>query len=312
MRALTFLGEEMFYMIALTFVFWCLHRKLGFRLLFVLLTTAFVNDMGKWIVHRPRPYWFDPNVKGMVPETGYGPPSGHSQNPMAVWTYAAAWLYARGVRWFWAPALALIFLVGFSRMVLGVHFPHALIMGWTLGALISFFAWRWSDRAAAFFENGDTARRLAIAFGLPALLLAITAAVHAIALAGVDPQLWAANAALSQPDTRINPHSLASPVSIAGSMAGMLVSLILIRRTGEVGVDGAWLLRLLRFVLGFAVLIGISTGLKKVFPEGESIVALGARFLRYFLMLVWAIWLAPLVFVKIRLARPQEAGDASP
>ena len=46
MRLVTFFGEEMFYMIAGTFIYWCLSRELGFRLLIVLLLTNMVNLMG--------------------------------------------------------------------------------------------------------------------------------------------------------------------------------------------------------------------------------------------------------------------------
>ncbi len=303
MRALTFLGEELFYMIALTFLFWCVDRKLGFRLLFVLLATNYINVLGKWMHHRPRPYWFDPAVRGMVPETGYGPPSGHSQNPMALWAYAAAWLHTRGVRWFWPVAMAVVFLVGFSRMLLGVHFPYDLVLGWVIGAILAFATWRYSDRASAYFSEASETRRWFIALGVPAIMLILMVFTHRLFLDGVDPLFWAANAHRSQPDHVIEPHSFKAAVNSTAAMAGMLVSLILIRHTGEVSVDGPWSRRLGRFALGFAVLIAIHMGLGAIFPKDESVVALTLRFGRYFLMLIWGIWLAPIAFVKLGLAQ---------
>ena len=302
MRLVTFFGEEMFYMIAGTFIYWCLSRELGVRLLIVLLLTNMVNLMGKWALHSPRPYWFDPDVRGLVGETSYGPPSGHSQVPMSTWTYAAAYLARRGVAYVWPVALFIVFLIGFSRMVLGVHFPHALIFGWVLGALVAFVCWKLTARAGEFFFGGREARRWAVALVAPALALAVMVTAHFVFLSGVDPLRWAANAAVSQPDHTIDPHSWKSAISSAGALAGVLVAAILITRTGTVGVSGPWPRRIARFGLGFGVLIAIQIGLSALFPKGEDVVALAFRFLRYFTILLWAMWLAPLVFARVGLA----------
>ena len=45
-------------------------------------------------------------------------------------------------------------------------------------------------------------------------------------------------------------------------------------------------------------------GLDMIFPEGDDLVALLIRYLRYALVGLWVAGLAPLVFIKLQLAKP--------
>jgi hypothetical protein len=65
---------------------------------------------------------------------------------------------------------------------------------------------------------------------------------------------------------------------------------------------GPWASRILRFALGIAVLLALRVGLGAVFPREPEAVGLFFRAVRYAVMGLWAVWLAPWVFVRLRLA----------
>jgi undecaprenyl-diphosphatase len=66
-------------------------------------------------------------------------PSGHSANSMMVYVTLALTLVeepGRRMRWLVA-AFTLTFLIGLSRLVLGVHWPSDVIAGWSFGLMWS-------------------------------------------------------------------------------------------------------------------------------------------------------------------------------
>ena len=64
---------------------------------------------------------------------GYAFPSGHSQTPLVFWGAIADHVRRRG-----SPGSAgiLVFLIGFSRLYIGVHWPLDVIGGWAIGLVV--------------------------------------------------------------------------------------------------------------------------------------------------------------------------------
>lgn len=99
-----------------------------------------VAELSKLITRRHRPETL--YAQNMRFKT-YSFPSGHSYISALVFGFlaiaAAAWL---PFGWLIAAALvALIFLVGVSRVYLGAHFPSDVVAGWTLGAAAQYLVW---------------------------------------------------------------------------------------------------------------------------------------------------------------------------
>ena len=113
-----------------------LWKRLHREALFIVLSVggaAILNVLLKQLFQRPRPDVVTP----VVTAHGFAFPSGHTMSSMAL-ACAVALLCWR-VRWrFRLPvsigALAFAFLVGASRVYLGVHYPSDVLAGW----LVSF------------------------------------------------------------------------------------------------------------------------------------------------------------------------------
>lgn len=89
---------------------------------------SLLNLIGKHAFARVRPeLWVS-----LLPETTFSFPSGHAMQSMAVVVGLVALTWHGRYRW---PVLLLggcfVFLVGLSRIYLGVHFPSDILAGWT-------------------------------------------------------------------------------------------------------------------------------------------------------------------------------------
>jgi hypothetical protein len=72
--------------------------------------------------------------------------------------------------WFTAVAAGVTFLVGASRVYLGVHFPTDVLAGWIVGVLLAWAYSRWSLVTVRWAESQPLRAQLALSLGAPALL----------------------------------------------------------------------------------------------------------------------------------------------
>ena len=140
------LGEQMPLVAILGFLYWSYDKEFGKYVGINILVINIWNPMVKNIFLRRRPYFDNEGIKILRPvepdadlydisAQGYSFPSGHSAN--AVTAYGSLSRYAKK-RWLLVLAIVLPFLVGFSRVVVGAHYPTDVICGWALGVFVIF------------------------------------------------------------------------------------------------------------------------------------------------------------------------------
>ena len=139
-------------MIVVGLVLW---RKLGkprpaIHLLVVSIGSLSLNPTMKHILDRPRPALYP--ARGMWTWASY--PSGHIILTTALYlTISMMLLRTRGWKWPFAASGAIIFITGYSRLYLQVHWPTDLIGGaligivWLVGTWTAFKGYHeWSGR----------------------------------------------------------------------------------------------------------------------------------------------------------------------
>lgn len=307
MRILSGMGEESFYIVVIPFLYWCIHRKVGFRLFLFLLVSVIINAIGKWSLHLPRPYWIDANIRAMYVETGFGAPSGHSQNALGVWTYLALLLHRfMGVHRFYYIAGILAILISFSRLYLGVHFPHDILSGWLIAALLIACFLYLQERTSNYTHTGSHLTRTLILFFSLTGTLTIIAWIVQQNPAFTIPALWQKNALKAHlamgKNISISPYSIKTVVSSMALLIGSSVALPLSFRIGNFDPGGPWTKRILRYVLGLLIFFGLYIGLAKLFPKEHENYYYVFRALRYIVLSFWVLALAPWIFLKSGLA----------
>ena len=300
MQFFSFLGSEDFFLLILPLIYWCVDAALGLRIGVILLVGNGLNTLFKVALHGPRPYWASADVKGMASETGFGVPSGHSQISASVWGMAAARI-AR--TWAWVAAATVVFLIGFSRLYLGVHFLHDVLLGWLLGGLTLWAFIKFWNPIAARLKKMSMGAQILLAFAVSLGMILLVALIVFLSRNFVLPAEWIANATRNGGEAP-NPLSLAGMVTSMGTLFGLLAGVAWMAPRGGFQASGPAWMRALRFVVGLVGIAVFYIGLKLVFPDGEDIVALVFRYIRYTLVGAWVSAGAPWVFSKLKLANP--------
>lgn len=137
-KFITSLGDDGFIWIAIAILllFTKKYRKVGLMVGAALLgSLLFNNAILKNIVARPRPYRMIESLTILIPEPGeFSFPSGHTSSSFA----AGVVLFLMLPRKYGVPAMILAFLIGISRLYVGVHYPTDVLGGMVMGTLIAF------------------------------------------------------------------------------------------------------------------------------------------------------------------------------
>jgi hypothetical protein len=290
MEFFSFLGSEQFFLLVMPFLYWCVNSDLAKRLGFILLAGNSINAILKIGWHSPRPFRYTSEVHAYAFEGTFGTPSGHAQNSAAVWGILATW-FASG----WGTGLAIlaVFLIGLSRVYLGVHFPQDVLAGWVIGGFVLWFYLRLEDRVKGRLKKWSLGTKILVALLVSLVFLAIGGLVRISLNDWVLPVEWVENAEAAFPEEEINPLSLENLLVSTGAFFGFAAGVAWLEARGGMDVSGAWWKRGLRLGIGLAGVILLWAGLGALLPEGETLVAYIFRYLRYALVGVWISCLAP-------------------
>ena len=105
------------------------NKKIGASISLNLVIITGINLLLKNIIQRPRPVEFR-----LIDERGYSFPSGHSMVSVAFYGLIIYYIYKRmdnkKIKWCLITFLSvLVFLIGISRIYLGVHYTSDVIAG---------------------------------------------------------------------------------------------------------------------------------------------------------------------------------------
>ncbi len=125
-------------------------RKCGIMVLAALLVMLVVNNIIlKNLIARPRPCATYPELVELVHiPTSYSFPSGHTVSAMAVAFTIFSQHKKLGI-----VALIMAFLMGLSRLYVGVHFPTDVYGGIIVGALIALSVWYAEKKLSPIIEK---------------------------------------------------------------------------------------------------------------------------------------------------------------
>jgi len=269
-RVITSLGDELFYLLFLPFLLWCVDFYLGIRVGIIFLLSVYVNTGLKEIFQQPRPFDILAEIQ-KVHASGYGFPSGHAQSSLVVWGSIAYW---EKQIWIRNLSVLLILLIGFSRIYLGVHFPTDILGGWLFGGLILGLSYFIFLKIKLDFIQRDIIFKIIGITLLPVILLQFQS----------------------------SPDIISSVAALTGVGYGLL---FFSSSIGGIRL-GNWLQRFFSFLVGVIGIGILYFGLKLILPLEDQPFYQLSRFFRYLLLGIWIGFGAPWLFIRMGLARQVE------
>jgi hypothetical protein len=165
-KVLTVIGSQPVYLFISLLIFWCYERKMGIRVIYVILFSGYIALLAKTLFGMPRP----PDYLHKVTENEFGFPSGHALVSSGFWGYMG--LRIRNSRMIIPGAIA-VFLVSLSRIYLGVHYPGDIVGGVVFGLTVAFVFYKGETGVTSIFEKQDRTTKYLIALFLPLSLVLI-------------------------------------------------------------------------------------------------------------------------------------------
>jgi membrane-associated phospholipid phosphatase len=296
MQAFVHFGRFEFYLLLLPLVYWCIDKRRGAHLTYLIILSLAINAFLKELFHEPRPFWLG-TVSALSDEPSFGFVSGHAQLTTVLVYFLAAWIRRK---WAWIAATIWVVIMAFSRVYLGVHFVHDVVAGILVGALtltgyalvMHYFA----DR----FRNRLMGQRLMVLVIAPLLLAALY-----VVMVLIQGDL---NTTVAWADFLIEGRRAAD--------RDMVISISLLVALG-IGftleparvcfmVDGPFWIRALRYLAGIVAAVAVSYGLDAlidvVTPENTLWLRRTLQAIQYFIAGMLLSYWAPILFTKLRLA----------
>ena len=191
-------------------------------------------------------------------------------------------------------------MIALSRLYLGVHFPHDVLMGIVVGLILLWLVLHFWKPVAARVKTINSRQRLLFSI-LASLLLTLLPLIPLVWLKSIGwqpPQEWAAYASQAL--------SIQDIFTFGGTLLGLLAGLVWLDSRGGFQTKGSARQLVLRFLLGAAGVLILRYGLKFIFPDGETTLGYIFRYVRYTAIGFWVTGGAPWGFIRLKLAQKIE------
>lgn len=271
---MTMMGEETVFILAVAWFLWCGSKKRGFAIFSSLFTALIGMSVLKAVIKAPRPFQVIPEIEGkrVATATGYSFPSGHTTGAASF--YSALAVSYKRKRLSIACAIVIL-LVGLSRMYLGVHWPLDVFAGLALGITATFLTHDWFAR---LYDSPDRLFRFSVVAGTLSTIIAIYLSVSIIG-------------------GTTDPVGFTDPMKLFALAGGGYLGFAWEQRKIAYSTEGTVSMKILRFVIGVVVLMGIQ-GLKAVLGDHLAI-----TLLRYLMIGLWATALYPMIASRIKIGK---------
>lgn len=301
MQVISFFGTQYFLILILAWIYWCMDNQVGIRLGIALIIGNGFNTALKWIFHSPRPYWVNPSVKALGTEKSFGLPSGHSMISTIFYGRISAWIHKR---WVTIIFIVIILLIGISRVYLGVHFFSDVIAGYCFGILLLLIFPYLEKGMGNWIKNKSFGLQIVFFFISSVLFILFFSILQLGLITWQIPEQWLTNVNNIGLESSIDPFRIIEIYMLAGLWFGMLSGYVWMNNSGGFQSIGKIEHKLIRFLLGIAG-IGILTGLFELIGKQLSKVILFPiiTFIQYFSISIWITACAPMIFVRIGLAK---------
>ncbi len=280
-KGVSLLGEEIFVIAVIMLVFWCFDKREGFKMMNIYFVSAAIVAGVKALVRRARP--FDAALDKVVSvgdqSTDYCFPSGHTNS---VTTLAVLFMreFPKARKVTIPVGIAVVLLVMFSRMYLGQHYPTDVLAGAAFGiVIVLLFGWLYG-----FLK--DREEYLAFVLAPAAVIASVFIGIFA------DPDFQ---------DTAL---------TLTGVMTGAYICYFIEKRFVRWEVKASIVQNILKYVLGAAGAMLLYLPFELSAFAGVTVWV--TAFLRFFLMSVWLILGAPLVFKTTGLYKKHAEKTAGP
>jgi membrane-associated phospholipid phosphatase len=264
----TLLGEDYIYLALIAIMYWCFSKRRGVRMAYVLLVGAYLNYGLKMTFNMDRP----PSEYRIIQkdDLSYGFPSGHTQNAVTFWGWMG---FTNRRAWRRVLFLVLIFLIGLSRIYLGVHYLGDVLGGLLFGAIFSIGAYKSVPYLEKRFNRIPTVLRDYLMPFVALLLFGLSLAIF--------------------PDTTRGDSTL-----ICGTLFGFSLGVPLESKHVNLSMDTTPRAKVIRSMVGLAIVFGLYL----ITLFGLNSLSFGTlvytQFVRYAIVAFAMVFFAPLIFAR--------------
>lgn len=275
MLAITYLGDEIAFLVVALVLFWCVDKKMGYYILSVGFIGTIANQFMKLWFRVPRPWILDENFtileQAREGAAGYSFPSGHTQSSVGTFGALAYTTKNKAVRW---GCIAVAVFVPFSRMYLGVHTPTDVFCAAAMAIALIILL-----RPIVF---GNTDRTMPI-------LMTVMSLMAVAFLCFVELYPFPGD---------MDPHNMNSGLKNAYTLLGAIIGFFLVyyvdRQYIQFPTNAVWWAQLLKIGIGLVLVLTVKSGMKT--PLEAVFGTLIGRAVRYFLIVIVAGILWPISF----------------